>query len=127
MEKLKNFIKTYQVQIVLVIGYILVAGLGFGLGRFSVHQIVAPEIKVEQAANPPVNYTPNVAAIQTQVAVQTTAATISAQNCAGKIKGSSSKIYHLPGGAFYDKTTHPVACFDTEAQARAAGFRKSAR
>ncbi len=122
MEKLKNFINNYQVQIVLVLGYILVAGLGFGLGRFSIHPITAPKIKVEQAANLPANYTPNVAGTQTPPA-----AAVSSQNCQGKIKGSSSKIYHLPGGAFYAKTTHPIACFDSEAQARAAGFRKSGR
>ena len=45
--------------------------------------------------------------------------------CEGKIKGNpSSKIYHVPGGAFYDRLTDAV-CFDTEEEAQAAGFRKS--
>ena len=50
-------------------------------------------------------------------------------NCTGKIKGnisSSSKIYHMPGGAFYKRTV-PEMCFDTESQAMGAGFRKSQR
>lgn len=50
-------------------------------------------------------------------------------NCEGKIKGnisSSGKIYHLPGGSFY-KRTNPELYFDTEAEAQAAGFRKSKR
>ena len=91
--------------------------LGFGLGRISVVKYSAPEIKVEQVFQAPINYTPTVAGTQTD---QTIA-------CAGKIKGSSSLIYHIPGGAFYNKTTHPIRCFDTEAEAKAAGFRKSSR
>ena len=42
------------------------------------------------------------------------------------VKGSSSKIYHVKGGAFYDRT-NPKQCFNTEAEAQAAGFRKSSR
>lgn len=48
----------------------------------------------------------------------------------GKIKGnlssSGEKIYHVPGGAFYDKTI-AEEYFDTEAQAQAAGYRRSKR
>jgi len=48
----------------------------------------------------------------------------------GKIKGnisaSGEKIYHVPGGAYYDKTD-AEEYFDTEEQAQAAGYRKSAR
>jgi hypothetical protein len=111
--KFLGFIKTHQTKIVLIIGYILVGSLSFWLG----HNLIDSEpvvITQSETFNPPLNYTPNVAAVQT---VQ----------CDGKIKGSSSHIYHIPGGAFYDKTAHPVACFNTEAQAVAAGFRKSAR
>lgn len=46
------------------------------------------------------------------------------------IKGNKSSsgelIYHVPGGQFYDRTV-PEACFATEADARAAGFRRSLR
>jgi micrococcal nuclease len=48
----------------------------------------------------------------------------------GKIKGnissSGEKIYHVPGGAFYDKTI-AEEYFDTEAEAQAAGYRRSKR
>jgi cell division protein FtsN len=46
-----------------------------------------------------------------------------------QIKGnisSKSKIYHMPGGAFYDRT-QAEQCFATEAEAIAAGFKKSSR
>ncbi|USG67393.1 phospholipase D family protein [Brevibacillus ruminantium] len=42
------------------------------------------------------------------------------------IKGNvNSKIYHVPGGQAYDKTTANVEMFCTEEEAQAAGYRKS--
>jgi murein L,D-transpeptidase YcbB/YkuD len=38
----------------------------------------------------------------------------------------STKIYHVPSGAFYDRTS-PVRCFATEDEAVSAGYRRSAR
>jgi len=43
----------------------------------------------------------------------------------GNVSGSK-KIYHVPGGAFYN-TVSPEQCFNTEAQAQSAGFQKSKR
>jgi hypothetical protein len=121
---MKDFIKIHQQAIVLCLGYLLVAALGFGLGRISSIQRTAPEIRVEEAFAAPNNYTPNVSGAQT---ISTDAQPSSAINCAGQIKGSKSLIYHVPGGAFYDKTTSPIRCFNTEAEAQAAGFRKSSK
>ena len=47
----------------------------------------------------------------------------------GKIKGNmESMIYHVPGGAFYDKiSANNVVYFDTEQDAINAGYRKSKR
>ena len=43
------------------------------------------------------------------------------------IKGnSSSKIYHIPGGAFYERMKSPT-CFLTEEEAKKAGYRRSGR
>jgi len=43
-----------------------------------------------------------------------------------QIKGNkNSKIYHVVNGDFYNKTFHEVVCFDTAAEAEAAGFRAS--
>lgn len=129
MNNVKQIIKTHQQKIVLTIGYLLVASLAFGLGRFTTSVSSAPEIRVEEAFSLPLNYNSNQGSIQLdttspQVAGSTKSSSI---NCQSKIKGSSSHIYHVPGGAFYDKTTKPIRCFDTEAQATAAGFRKSSR
>ena len=44
----------------------------------------------------------------------------------GNINSKGEKIYHVPGGQFYDKT-QPEAWFFTEEEARAAGYRASKR
>ncbi len=46
----------------------------------------------------------------------------------GQIKGNrDSHIYHLPGQQNYARTRADVVCFNTEAEAQAAGFRKALR
>lgn len=46
----------------------------------------------------------------------------------GQIKGNlNSMIYHVPGGQSYAKTYQDVQCFNTEAEAQAAGFRRAKR
>ncbi len=42
------------------------------------------------------------------------------------VKGNQSGIYHVPGGQFYDRT-NPEECFASEADAAAAGYRRSQR
>ena len=44
----------------------------------------------------------------------------------GNVSPSGERIYHVPSGAFYART-FPEACFASEADARAAGFRASLR
>ncbi len=58
-----------------------------------------------------------------------TATAIGSDPCQpGQIKGNrNSKIYHIPGGQFYEKTYQNVQCFETEAQAVAAGYRRAQR
>ena len=49
------------------------------------------------------------------------------ENGNGLIKGSKSKIYHVPGSTYYDKTTNPVEMFKSIAEAEAAGYRAPKR
>ena len=44
----------------------------------------------------------------------------------GNINSQGEKIYHLPGGMYYDRTI-PEVWFKTEEEAQEAGFRKSKR
>lgn len=69
-------------------------------------------------------------------AAATKPATTSAKNISddsspctvGQIKGNrNSKIYHTPGQRDYAKTKLNVQCFDTEAEALAAGYRHALR
>ncbi len=43
------------------------------------------------------------------------------------IKGSVNNIYHLPGGAYYERTKNVVSWFCSEKEAQDAGYRKSKR
>src|SRR5688572_18872448 len=101
MNKLTSAIKNHQQKLVLVVGFLLVALIGFELGKNSVPEPVMPEVQEVKAVDQPANYTPKSSEAQPK--------------CSGQIKGSSSMIYHVPGGGFYDKTTKPIRCFETEA------------
>jgi micrococcal nuclease len=50
------------------------------------------------------------------------------KNCVikGNINSKGEKIYHVPGGANYE-STKPEKCFQSEEEAKAAGFRKAKR
>ena len=56
----------------------------------------------------------------------TTKDVVNNSNSECPIKGSKSKIYHLEGGSFYDRT-NPQQCFNTEEDAINAGYTKSSR
>jgi len=133
------FVRIRQQAIVLVFGYLLVAVIGFGAGRISTSGASAPDIRVETAFLPP-NYSviggqnqsgtmPNPGPGPAPTPVPGPKPAPAAQDCpTGQIKGnlggSGSKVYHMPGGSFYNRTK-AEQCFATEAEAQAAGFRKS--
>jgi hypothetical protein len=60
-----------------------------------------------------------------------TAGSDGACNIKGNVSASGELIYHLPGGGFYDRTlvseTKGERWFCSEAEARAAGWRRSKR
>ncbi|HLC44372.1 MAG: hypothetical protein A2722_03910 [Candidatus Doudnabacteria bacterium RIFCSPHIGHO2_01_FULL_50_11] len=129
-SSIKEFFLRNQQKLIFAIGYVLVFSLAFGLGRMSVVFRTPPDIAVEesrqQTALPTItttNDTPEIKGLQSSAP----ALMPIDGECGGKIKGnisSSGKIYHMPGGAFYTRT-QAEACFTTEAEAQAAGFRKS--
>lgn len=128
---MNSWLNQNQQKIAIITGYILVFLLAFGLGKLTTSVPRAPEIKVEElAGQPQLNNSSNTQDPQSQPTATTTSNPQPVKgDCGGKIKGnigSSGMIYHVPGGAFYDRT-QAEQCFDTEAQAQAAGFRKSLR
>ncbi len=127
---LTGFIKTNEQKIALVIGFALTAALFYGLGRGAA-SLTPPKITIEEPAIDltKLNNSLNIAGSQSETTGEVAGANTDDLNCEGKIKGnisSSSKIYHMPGGAFYERTV-PEVCFDTESAAADAGFRKSQR
>lgn len=123
MDLLK-FLKTNQEKIALIVGFLLIAGLGFFLGRITALQYSAPEIKIDEVFSNPFNNSQN-------LTISQPAANFGGGlDCQGKIKGNINtngrKLYHMPNGAFYTRT-NPEMCFNTEAEATAAGFVKSSR
>ena len=130
-----NFIdklKRNEQKVALILGYALTAGLFFGLGKYTA-TTKPPEIRIEEPAIDLTQIHNNLTGANAQTTI-TGGADVAGANtddleCSGKIKGnisSKSKIYHIPGGAFYNRTV-PEMCFTTESEARAAGFRKSQR
>jgi competence protein ComEC len=118
--KVLEFTKTHQQKIVLSAGYLLVALLAFGLGRLTAYKYKVPNVRVEEVFATPLDNTANSGSVQSA----------SVDNCEGKIKGNinskGEKIYHMPQGSFYNRTD-PEQCFNTEAEAKTAGFRRSSQ
>ncbi len=128
---LKEFVKNRQQLLTLTVGYVLMAGIAFSLGRISASTHMPPEIRVEEAFAP-LNNTAETQANQLGTDNNSNGpapATQTGKNDCfpGQIKGNisgSNKVYHMPGGSFYNRTM-AEQCFSTEAEAIAAGFRKS--
>ena len=123
----KSFLDNKQ-NIVLGLGYILVFLLGLGVGKYDVEW----EKKVSRLQN---NYNTKSTNLQKEAVetqkkdvVQKTELAPVTQSCPvkGNISAQGKKLYHVVGGSFYDRVK-PEECFDTEAQAQAAGFVKSSR
>lgn len=115
----KSFLKNNQQAIAISVGFLLVASISFGLGNISAYKYSIPEIRVEEVFSPS-NNTQKVGSVQSA----------NVDNCAGLIKGNinskGKKVYHVPDGSFYDQT-NPEQCFETEDEAKKAGFVKSSR
>lgn len=128
-QEIKKIISQNRVSLILGAGYVLVFGLGFGVGKYdqawqkhtarlqaNYNTKTASSTKVSK---PPVADEPKVSGGE---AATTTAPCV----IKGNFSANGKKIYHVPGGSFYNRV-NPEQCFLTEAAARAAGFVKSSR
>ncbi len=124
IETLKEFYRKNEKLILLTTAFVCIFVLGFLAGRTGTLNSQAPVISIEKSS---INSSILKDNIQSQSVLGENQSADS--NCAGKIKGnisSSGKIYHVPGGSFYNRT-QPEMCFNTEAEAQAAGFKRSQR
>ena len=134
-EEIKNWLKEKENKnkLVVSVSFVLIFVVGFGTGRYEKqirrdvykpqtnYTTKAGEKPVVGAANPPLGTAQGGGGEKVAVAATGTAVTL----CV--IKGnisSSKKIYHVKGGAFFERTNAEM-CFNTEAEAIAAGFVKS--
>jgi competence protein ComEC len=131
-EEIKKIAVDHKTQIIQAVCFVLVFIVGFGTGKF--------EKEINKSNNSQSHYTTPTATKATKPAGDTAkekttttpakaaVAGANTENCLikGNINAKGGKIYHMPGGASY-KITKPEQCFQTEAEATAAGFVKSSR
>ncbi len=125
IENIKEkFIEKGKPLAIAAVCFLAVFIAGFGTGRISDGNATSTAQKRSLS-----NYTTNTgdktkaSSSNTNVSAKSVAP-IDPSEC--NIKGSKSKIYHMPGGSFYDRT-NPAACFNSEEEAQAAGYTKSSR
>ena len=130
-EEIKKWVDKNKDKMLLTLCFVLVFLVGFGAGRFE------QQWRREKLQS---NYTTNFKPAPTNTASKAAAAlpakqptgvvagTSTTTPCVvkGNISSSGAKIYHIKGGALYN-VVKPEQCFNTEAEAVAAGFRKSGR
>ncbi len=117
-EKIIEKLKPLAISAVCLLAVFLA---GYGVGKTSDSSVVATSKRsLNYTTAPKEEQKPD----NTPAATKETPTTVDPNNC--YIKGSKSKTYHVPGGAFYDRTT-PAACFNSEDEAMAAGYKKSSR
>ena len=134
-EKIKSWLKEPENKdkVVIAAGFVLVFIVGFGSGRFE-RSIRRDNVKsqsnytTQQDKKPlPVAQTETQTPVGQGVVAGAATSTLPA-DCPikGNISTTGKNLYHIKGGAFYDRTK-AERCFNTPAEAEAAGFVKSSR
>lgn len=118
-ESIKNRLVEHKPKFI-VLGCLIAAFIsGYGVGTY--------EMRANNLSRRQLNYTTNTGSKPTPTSTpKPTASATPAQSGECYIKGSKSKLYHMPGGSFYDRT-NPVQCFASEQEAVNAGYTKSSR
>ncbi len=130
MDKYKEIKKRFAMFGVLVLMFFV----GFGTGNYVKHKTstALPANYTTKPTNEPFLSAPTQPAKDPKPEVVPKAEdkpVIDPANCLikGNIAADGRKIYHVPGGASYNRLKSPKACFNTEAEAQAAGFEKAKR
>jgi hypothetical protein len=131
-QEIKAKIVENKAKIVLGICFILVFIIGFGTGSYE-KEIRRNTNKTTanyttQPSKKPTTGQGTVAGATTGLPPVAAATSTPTGSCIikGNVSSSGRKIYHVPSGALY-KVVKPEQCFNTEAEALAAGFVKSGR
>jgi hypothetical protein len=129
-EQVKNWFEKNKDKIVLAVCFVLVFFVGVGTDRFE-RKLARQTIQSNYTTNynkTPVKPVAAEAGQGTVAALPVVAGTSTPGSCIikGNISTGGKKIYHVPGGASY-KIVKPEQCFNTEAEAVAAGYVKAGR
>lgn len=102
--------------------------VGFGTGKYQKpSRSEAQNVQSNYTTKKPEKPSPVATeAVVTVVAGTTTPANLVDCPVKGNIASGGKKTYHVKSGAFYERTK-PEQCFDTEAEAKTAGYTKSQR
>ncbi len=123
--EIKNWFKDHPKELQIALCFILTFLAGFGLGKYKSETL--SEKKRHELL---INYTKNSTFKQNSPPEvgegSTTPNTLETCKIKGNISSTGKMTYHLPTGAFY-KNTKPERCFNTETEAKQAGFTKSSR
>ncbi|MBP9686305.1 MAG: hypothetical protein KBD66_00725 [Candidatus Doudnabacteria bacterium] len=132
-ERFRRFVQDHRREFLLVLAFVVVffAGVGTGKGTADKRPRAGANMLnyTTPSPTPAPTVTPSIAPITQVTATPVTAATPTTSEANCVVKGnisSTGKIYHTQGGSFYARVK-PEQCFVTEAEAQAAGFRKSSR
>ena len=132
-EDLKIKFSEQKEKIVLGACFVLVFVVGFGSGRYVKQKASPPQLQskytttsAKKPAALPAEEAATIPVVEAAATTTQTATTVKPCPVKGNISSGGKKIYHVPGGAFYARV-HEEMCFQTEAEALAAGFVKSGR
>lgn len=133
-EAIKTWCQENKEKIIVGVCFALVFIVGFGTGRYEREirrNVYKPQNNYTTAASKkplPAAGQPALRSPGVGVGTVLSASTTPTASCIvkGNISTGGKKIYHVQGGAFYNKVKAEM-CFKTEAEALAAGFVKSGR
>lgn len=132
-ELLKTKLLENKQKILVLTGFLLTLVIGFGSGKaynnkagtkYSEHTNYT--VKTTQKPNKPVELKDKEGAVEEKILP--TQPKGAADKCVikGNISANGTKIYHVLGGAFYERVK-AERCFASENEAKSSGFRKSSR
>lgn len=134
-QKIKNWCKEHKKEITVGVCFALIFFVGFGTGRYD-KEAQSAKRKAQSNYSKSSNNQQKADADNQNVQDQGQVAGDTAEGFApaadgkcpvkGNINTKGKRIYHVSTGAFYNQTK-PERCFNTEAEARKAGFVKSSR
>lgn len=130
-ERFKKWLELNRPKLVTAVCFLLVFILGFGTGRYDKENFSKRALYNQNQNNyniKSLEKPKNTVTEGEKVESKVQGAVVDKTFCVvkGNISSQGKKTYHVKGGSFYDRT-NPEQCFNTEAEALAAGFIKSSR